>query len=88
MYYTAALSNYISVLNNTFHARSPMTRREKIAYNNRILQKKTFQDALQKGKLPISGALRKAYQSEDYARVLAVECMQDFKRSVLRLLGK
>ena len=88
MYYTAVLANYISVLNNTFHARNPMTRREKIAYNNRILQKESFQDALQKGRLPISGALRKAYQSENYARVLAVERMQGFKRSVLRLLGR
>ncbi len=88
LYDSVVLANYISVLDNTFHVQNPMTRREKIAYNNRIMEKESFQEALKKGRFPVSGPLQTAYQSGDYRRVLTVKRINDVKRFVRSLVGR
>ena len=79
-YYRVVLFNYINVMDNTFHKDDPKTRREKIAYNNMVLQRDLFKKALHNGKRPVSAALWKAMESGNYRRVMFVKQMQKLKR--------
>ena len=85
-YYNAILFQYLNAMKNTFHPRNPMTFPEKIAYNNMILEKKTFREALEKCTLSLTPARRKAYLSGDYKRVLVLDRMDNIKQSIRRLL--
>lgn len=86
-YYNAILFQYLNAMKNTFHPRNPMTFPEKIAYNNMILEKKTFREALEKCTLSLTPARRKAYLSGDYKRVLVFDRMNNIKQSIRRLLN-
>lgn len=86
LYYNAIFFQYLNAMENTFHPSSPMTFPDKVAYNNRILQKKTFRDAVENCTVSILPARRKAYLSGDYKRVLALDWMDKAKKTVMRLI--
>ena len=85
-FYSTVYYNYRAVLDNTFHRENTVPFREKIAYNTGILKKESFREAVRKGGTAISPALRRAYESGDYRRVLAVERVQRIKQTVHGLL--
>ncbi len=85
-FYNVVFFDYQSVLNNTFHPQNPMSRREKFAYNDAVLRRERFQEALQKGTFSLLPALRRAYGSGSYRRVLAAERVQRIKRAVSAVL--
>lgn len=85
-YFNAVFQTYLSILDNTFHPQNPMSTREKIDYNSRILKSRGFQDAFQKTNVRISPALQRAYRSGDYRRVLAMQRLQKIKQALSGLL--
>lgn len=82
LYYNAVFYQYANVLKNTFHENNPMTSKEKIAYNNAVLCKTGFQEALAKMSARIPAPLLSAYRSGNYRRVIAAEKIQRFKRAL------
>lgn len=87
-YYNAVYYDYLGVLNNTFNKRNPMNLRERIVFNNRILEQERFLESVRKCTASIPNELRKAYESGDYKRVLAVEKLQRIKRFVRGIFKK
>ncbi len=87
-YYNEAFYRYQTVLDNTFHKSNSMTLREKIKYNNAILNKKEFQEACRKSTAAVSPARKRAMKSGDYRWVMAVERMQKAKRAIFRFLER
>ena len=77
---------HLKAMNNTFHPSNLMTFSEKIAFNNTIMQEKTFREALGNCTVTITPARRKAYLSGDYKRVLMLDRIDKAKQSVRRLL--
>ena len=87
-FYNAALFKYMNALDNTFHRQNPMSVREKIRYNNKIMQSESFRDTLHNSTVRLIPAHRKAYESGDYRRVLWFEFVQKTKRRFSGLLRK
>lgn len=81
-YYNLVFTDYQKVLRNSFHRLNPLSRREKLAFNNAILQQSSFQEAFLRTTVRLSPALRSAYQSGNYRRVLAAERVQRIKSRV------
>ena len=84
--YNTVFFNYQSVLKNTMHKQNPMTMREKIKYNNMILNEKRFREALNECGVSMMPSLRKAYESGNYRRVIAVERFQRLKQVILKIV--
>ena len=87
-FYRAVFSKYISVLENTFSEANPSKKRRKIRYNNMVLQKQDFQQALEKGELHLPTSYRLAYRSGRYRYVLLAKTIEKLKISGRKLLGK
>ena len=85
-YYNVVVFQHLKAMNNTFHPSNLMTFSEKIAFNNTIMQEKTFREALGNCTVTITPARRKAYLSGDYKRVLMLDRIDKAKQSVRRLL--
>ena len=85
-YYNTVFYNYQSVLKNTMHKQNPMTLREKIKYNNAVLKEKRFREALNECSVPMKPSLRRAYESGNYRRVIAVERFQTLKQEILKIV--
>ncbi len=85
-YYGSVFYGYQSVLKNTFNIQNPMPFREKLAYNNKILKNESFLEALIKKPNIIIPSLRRAYQSGDYMKVLAVEHIQMIKQRIRKII--
>lgn len=86
IFYDTAFYNYRTIFKNTFHKLNPMSSKEKIAYNSEIMKQQSFQVILQKYAPHIPPALRKAYESGDYRKVLALERIQTVKRFITGIL--
>ena len=87
-YFASVFYRYVSVLKNTFHKQNTMSRREKLEYNNSILAQESFKNALKNGAVAITPAIRRAYGSGDYRRVLAAERIQRIKLSIRGIFNK
>lgn len=85
-FYNAILFQYLNAMQNTFHPSNPMSFSEKIAYNDVILKKKTFRDALENCTLSMTPTRRKAYLSGNYKRVLVLDRIDETKQSVSHFL--
>ena len=85
-YYGGVFYHYLKIMDNTFQKQNPASVREKIAYNNAILKSEAFQEAFQKGRISLTPALRRAYESGDYRRVLLAQQIQKTKQAVARLV--
>ncbi len=85
-FYNTVFNNYQSVLKNTMHKQNPMTMREKIKYNNAVLKEKRFREALNECSVPMMHSLRRAYESGNYRRVIAVERFQTLKQAILKIV--
>lgn len=81
-YYNTVFYNYQTVLKNTFHRQNPMSAREKIAYNTAVMKREDFQEALRKCTFSGPPALKRAYESGNYKKVLAAERIQKAKCAI------
>lgn len=81
-YDLSAFNRYSAVLSNTFHRQNPMSRKEKLKYNNAVMEREGFQEAFRKSACSLPPALCKAYKSGDYRRVLAAIRMQKAKEFI------
>ena len=85
-YYNAAFLKYVNVLDNTFNESNPMSKRDKLKYNNSVMQKDSFREAMEKSRIHLVASYRIAYRSGDYRMVLAAKRIEQFKKSVNQLL--
>lgn len=88
MFFNSAFYRYQRVLDNTFSSRNTMSRREKIAYNNAVLNKKEFRETLQKCTVPLTPSRRRALESGDYRRVLFADRIQKLKEAISAVLRR
>ncbi|MBO4562931.1 MAG: glycosyltransferase family 2 protein [Clostridia bacterium] len=88
MYHTAVFTKYTSVLENTFSPLNKATKREKIRFNNRVLQKKTFRDAMEKSNIKLTPLFRLAYKSGNYRLVLLAKRFEKIKIWLRRLIKR
>lgn len=86
-YYKAVFLKYVNVLDNTFNESSPMTKKEKLTYNNSVMQKDSFLEAIKKSRVHLIPSYRIAYCSGNYRLVLAAKLIERIKKKVNRLLG-
>ena len=86
-YYRSVYYHNIRVMENTFHPKNTVPRKDKIAYNNTILNSDRFREALQRSGIIILPAKRKALESGNYKRVLFTERMLRTKQVMKNLLG-
>ena len=85
-YYNAVFHTYIRVLENTFHEQSSMSTAEKIAFNDQILRSDGFRKIINNKAIVLPSSLRRAYQSGDYRKALALKRLQRAKYAVSRFL--
>lgn len=64
---------YLEVLNNTFNKNNKASFVQKLKFNNQILGKDAFTDALMKMNVPISSLLKRAYKTKKYFYVWLYE---------------
>ena len=87
-YYNMVFCNYQKVLANTFHEQNPMTKREKIAFNDAIIERKAFRAALEHCTVSISPPIRLALESGDYRKVMTAERLQRIKHVAAAFLSR
>lgn len=87
-YYSAVLSKYISVLDNTFSELNPQSKRLKIKYNNMVMRKSLYREALKKSKVKMIPSFKFAYSSGNYRMVLLAKRIETIKIKAHELTGK
>ena len=85
-YNDSVLFSYIAVLENTMSELNPMSKQEKIAYNNSVMKEKDFVEALKNSRTFNNQKLKEAFLSGDYKRVLAINRLSKIKKTVFDLL--
>ena len=85
-YYGMVFYHYQKIMENTFHKQNPDSMKSKIEYNNDILKLEIFKEALQKGRIVVTPAQKRALESGDYRRVLLVQRAQEMKQKAARWL--
>ena len=88
LYYNYVYYGYESVFRNTMLKQNPMSRWEKRDFNSAVLARPGFKEALKNCSVVMPSALRRAYESGDYRRVLAAERIQRIKLSIRGIFNK
>ena len=86
-YYVAILYKYINVLDNTFNKANTQTRKAKIKYNNAVMQKKAFKEALKNSGIDMIPSYKLAYRSGIYRLVLLAKEVEKIKIKVKNWLN-
>ena len=81
-FYSIAFWGYESALRSTFNSQNTMSKSEKIKYNNSIMRKSEFVEALTNIEKTINPIYRFAYKSRDYRFVLFANSLVKIKNKM------
>jgi len=81
-YYATVIYKYINVLDNTFKESCPLTKREKIKYNNDVLLKRDFVEAMSNSDIRLPRSLRLAFTYRDYRVILLSKSINKIKQAI------
>ena len=66
LYYNAVYNMMVNSMRNTFRLANPISRKEKVLYNNEIIRSKYFKDAVKNSKGVVNPVYKIAYSFNDY----------------------
>ncbi len=84
LFYDAYFHTYENILSNTMSAKNTMSDKEKVSFNNRILQSDAFKQILNQRTCYVNPLLLKAYRSGNYRNVILFYKIAGLKNSLLK----